>query len=363
LSWLPAHARPLSDYELASRLSYFLWSSMPDPELLEHAAAGELQRPDVLLAQTRRMLKDSRVRNFAIEFAGHWLDFRRFEEFNAVDRERFPSFNNDLREAMFEEPVQFLTDLAREDRSVLNCLYADYTFVNAPLAKHYGVPGDFRDDAWTRVEQAGQFERGGLLPMAVFLTANSPGLRTGPVKRGYWVVSRVLGERIPPPPPTVPSLPADEKNLGELTLRETLAKHRENPVCASCHARFDSFGLVFEDYGAIGERRTQDYGGHTVDTRAEFPGGVSETGLAGLREYIRAHRQADFIDNLASKLLSYGLGRTLQMSDNSVLDEMKTKLAAENYRFDSLVETVVTSPQFRARRSSVPSPTKTAMNH
>jgi hypothetical protein len=361
-SWLPAGARPLANYELASRLSYFLWSSMPDAELLARAAAGDLQRPEVLLAQTRRMLKDPHVRNFATEFAGHWLDFRRFEEFNAVDRERFPSFNNALREAMFEEPIQFLTDLVRADRSVLNCLYADYTFVNAPLAKHYGIAGTFHDDVWTRVENAGGFQRGGLLPMAVFLTANSPGLRTSPVKRGYWVVSRVLGERIPPPPPTVPSLPADEKNLGELTLRETLAKHRENPVCASCHARFDSFGLVFEDYGAIGERRTQDYGGHTVDTRAEFPGGVSETGLAGLRDYIRAHRQADFIDNLANKLLSYGLGRTLQMSDNSLLDEMKTKLAYENYRFDSLVETIVTSPQFRARRVSLPSPVNTAMN-
>lgn len=357
----PPGTRPLSGYELANRLSYFLWSSMPDQELLAHAVGGDLQRPEVLLAQTRRMLKDSRIHNFATEFAGHWLDFRRFEEHNAVDRERFPSFNNDLREAMFEEPLQFVTDLVREDRSVLDCLYGDYTFVNAPLAKHYGIPGTFADNGWTRVDKVGEFERGGLLPMAVFLTANSPGLRTSPVKRGYWVVRRILGERIPPPPAVVPDLPADEKNLGELTLRETLAKHRENPVCAACHARFDSFGLVFEGFGAIGERRTQDFGGHSVDTHAEFPGGVNGSGLAGLRDYIRDHRESDFIDNLTSKLLAYALGRTLLMSDDSLLTGMKTKLAAGNYRFDSMIETIVVSPQFRARRVS--DPTKTAMNN
>ena len=357
----PSGTQPLSNYELANRLSYFVWATMPDAELLAHAAAGDLQNPDVLLAQTRRMLKDPHVHNFATEFTGHWLDFRQFEQHNAVDRERFPSFNNDLREAMFEEPLQFFTDLVQKDRSVLDCLYADYTFVNAPLAKHYGIPGNFSDNVWTRVDNAGQYERGGLLPMAVFLTANSPGLRTSPVKRGYWVVRRMLGETIPPPPAVVPDLPADEKNLGELTLRETLAKHRENPVCAGCHARFDSFGLAFEGYGAIGERRTVDFGGHAVDTQVTFPGDVSGNGLAGLRDYIRAHREGDFIDNLNRKLLAYGLGRTLIMSDDSLLAEMKTKLAAENYRFDSMIETIVTSPQFRARRVS--DPIKTAMNN
>jgi cytochrome c553 len=357
---LPRGTRALSDYELASRLSYFLWSSMPDDALMASAAKGELQQPEVLVAHARRMLKDRRVRNLAAEFAGHWLDFRRFEEHNAVDRERFPSFDNDLRQAMFEEPLRFFADVAREDRSVLNFLYGDYTFVNAPLAKHYGIPGTFADDTWTRVDNASQFDRGGLLPMAVFLTANSPGLRTSPVKRGYWVVRRVLGERIPPPPPTVPDLPADEKGMGELTLRETLAKHRADPACASCHARFDSFGLVFEGYGAIGERRAKDFGGRAVDTRAEFPGGVNAAGFAGLRDYIRAHREGDFIDNLASKLLSYGLGRSLLMSDDLLLAEMKTQLKAENHRFGALIETIVTSPQFRTRRTA--EPVKTAAN-
>ena len=182
-------------------------------------------------------------------------------------------------------------------------------------------------------------------------TANSPGLRTSPVKRGYWVVRRILGERIPPPPATVPTLPSDEKNLGDLTLRETLARHRADKACASCHARFDSFGLVFEGYGAVGERRTVDFGGRPIDARAEFPGGVQGTGLAGLRDYIRAHRQDDFIDNLCRKLLAYALGRTLLMSDDPLIAEMKGALAAGGYRFSTLVETIVTSSQFRTKRA------------
>jgi cytochrome c553 len=351
---VPAGAKPLTDYQLANRLSYFLWSTMPDAELLARAAAGELQRTDVLVAQVRRMLKDDRVRNFATEFGGHWLDFRRFDEHNSVDRERFPAFDNELRAAMFEEPVRFLAELMRRDGSVLDCLYADYTFVNAPLAKHYGVMGNFAADTWTRVERVHQVDRGGLLPMAVFLTANSPGLRTSPVKRGYWVVRRVLGERIPAPPANVPDLPNDEKNLGELTLAQTLAKHRDNAACAGCHARFDSFGLVLENFGPIGERRTQDSAGRAVDSRAEFPGGAVATGLTGLRDYIRTHREKDFVDNLARKLLAFGLSRSLLLSDEPLIEEMKAKLVAERHRLGALVEAIVTSPQFRTRRITEP---------
>ena len=356
-------ALPLSDYALASRLSYFLWSSMPDAELLARAAAGDLHRPAVLAAQARRMMKDARIRNFAVEFGGNWLDFRRFEEHNAVDRERFPSFDNALREAMFEEPVRFLTDLVAKDRSVLECLYGDYAFVNAPLARHYGLaaPGATATD-WVRVDGASTVGRGGLLPMAVFLTANSPGLRTSPVKRGYWVVRRVLGERIPPPPPDVPILPADEKNLGDLTLAQTLAQHRENVACASCHTRFDSFGLVFEGYGAIGERREKDFGGRPVETRADFPGGRSGEGLTGLRDYIRAHREADFIDNLCRKLLAYALGRSLLPSDDELIATMRTKLTADQHRFGALVDAIVTSPQFLTKRAPATLVTQTGNN-
>lgn len=342
---------PLSDYALASRLSYFLWSSMPDEELLAHAATGDLHHPDVLINQTRRMLRDARVRGLATEFAGNWLEFRKFEEHNSVDRERFATFTNDLRQAMYEEPLRFFIDIARENRPVLDFLYADHTFVNSLLAKHYGLKIATSDPAdWVRVDNVEQHGRGGLLPMSVFLTRNSPGLRTSPVKRGYWVVRRLLGEHIPAPPPDVPELPKDESLLGELTLPQVLAKHREHQSCAVCHVRFDSIGLVFEGYGPIGERREQDLGGHAVITQAVFPNGNSGDGLAGLKRYLRDHREQDFLDNLARKLLAFALGRGLMLSDKATLDAMRSKLAADGHRFGSLIEAIVTSRQFLNKR-------------
>jgi mono/diheme cytochrome c family protein len=343
---------PLPDYALASRLSYFLWSTMPDEELLAHAAAGDLHRPEVLTAQAHRMLRDSRVRALALEFGGNWLDFRRFEEHNAVDRNRFPTFTDDLRQAMFEEPVRFLVDEFQSNLSVLDMVYGKYTFVNAVLAKHYGMTAvKPAGKEWVRVENADLNGRGGLLPMAAFLTKNAPGLRTSPVKRGYWVVRRLLGEVIPPPPAIVPELPKDEKEMGDLTLRQALEQHRKNPACAGCHARFDSYGLVFEGYGPIGELRSKDLGGKPVDMRAPFPGGKDRSGVVGLRDFIREQRQNDFLDTLNRKMLSYSLGRSLQPSDDPTLLLMRQKLAAGGYRFGTIVETIVTSRQFRNRRA------------
>ena len=343
-------AIPLSGYELASRLSYFLWSSMPDQELLNHAAAGDLSRRDVLIAQARRMLKDPRSRGLATEFAANWLDSRHFETHNSVDRERFPNFTNDLREAMFEEPVRFVEEVIRNNRSVLDLLYGNYTFVNPVLANHYGIPGvTGKKDDWVRVDDAGKYERGGLLPMAVFLTQSSPGLRTSPVKRGYWVVRRLLGEVIPPPPPQVPELPQDEAKT-DAPLRDVLAQHRSNPLCAGCHARFDVFGLAMEGYGPVGEARTKDLAGRAIDASATFPGAFQGSGFRGVQAYIKEKRQQDFLDNISRKLLSYSLSRSLQLSDDPVVAQMKTRMSATGYRFGSLVETIVTSRQFLNRR-------------
>ena len=372
---------PLPPYSLASRLSYFLWSSMPDEELLKHAAAGDLARSDVLAAQTRRMLKDPRARGLAVEFATNWLDSRHFETYNSVDRERFPFFTNKLRSAMFEEPIRFFEDVIKNNRSVLDMLYGNYTFVNPDLAKHYGMseipefkpagaerlpapwPAEparpahaFADpsvtaDTWVRVDDAGKYDRGGLLPMAVFLTQSSPGLRTSAVKRGYWVVRRVLGEVIPPPPPVVPELPQDEAKT-DAPLRDVLAQHRSNPVCAGCHARFDTFGLALEGYGPVGEKRSKDLAGRIVDTSATFPGGFEGLGLRGVQAYIKEKRQNDYVDNLSRKLMSYALGRTVLLSDEPVIEKMKGRLAVNGYRFDSLVETIVSSPQFLNKRNT-----------
>jgi hypothetical protein len=185
--------------------------------------------------------------------------------------------------------------------------------------------------------------------MAVFLTQNAPGLRTSPVKRGYWVVRRVLGEVIPPPPAVVPELPRDEAKT-ELPLREMLARHRQDPACAACHARFDAFGLAFEGYGPVGELRTKDLAGRPVDARATFPGGSEGTGLDGLTKFVKARREKDFVDNLCRKLLSYALGRTLLMSDEAAIDDMKRRLAAGGHRFGAMVEAIVQSPQFLTKR-------------
>ena len=354
-------AEPLSSYALASRLSYFLWASMPDEELLRHAAANDLQKPAVLLAQARRMMKDSRVSGLATEFTGNWLAFRLFESNNAVDRQRFPQFNNDLREAMFQEPIRYVEDTIQNNRSVLDLIYGNYTFVNPVLAKHYGVPGVEGDpDHWVRVDNAGQYGRGGLLPMAVFMTQNSPGLRTSPVKRGNWVVQKVLGIRVPPPPPVVPELPSDESKT-DLPIRQMLAQHRSNPFCAACHQRFDSFGLAYEGYGPIGDVRSKDLAGRPVDTAVTYPGGINGVGFEGLRDFIRDHRQDQFLNNLCRKLLSYALNRTLQLSDEALVDTMQTNLAAQGDRFDTMVETIVLSPQFRNKRiPEPPAPTQIA---
>jgi hypothetical protein len=343
--------RPLSDYELANRLSYFLWSSMPDEELMKHAAAGDLRNADILTAQARRMLRHGRARRLATEFAGNWLDIRRFEEHNAVDRERFPSFTSELREAMFEEPIRFVLDVIQRNGSVLDFLYGNFTFVNAVLARHYGMP-EPAGDTWARVDNAQQYARGGLLPMSVFLTKNAPGLRTSPVKRGYWIVHRLLGEYIPAPPPNVPVLPTDETKLGNLTLRDTLAQHRANPACASCHSKFDSFGLAFEGYGPIGETRDRDLAGRPVETSATFPNGSSGAGLDGLRAFMRARGQAEFVDNLCREILVYALGRSLVRSDEPLLAEMRKNLTSGGYKFGSLVQDIVTSRQFLMKRTT-----------
>ena len=340
----------LSDYDLASRLSYFLWSSLPDEELLAHAAKGDLHKPEVMAAQAKRMLQDSRARALAVEFGGNWLDFRRFEEIGTVDKDRYPNFTSDLRDAMFEEPVRFMMDVFQHNRPVLDFLFAKDTFVNPVLAKHYGITmADNRTDNWVRIEDASAYNRGGLLPMAVFLTKNAPGLRTSPVKRGNWVVKNVLGERIPPPPPVVPELPHDEAKL-DLPLREMLARHRADPNCAACHARFDSLGLVFEGYGPLGETRDKDLAGRLVDASATFPGGSQGTGLVGLRQYIHDARQDDFVDNLCRKLLAYALGRSLILTDDALVQDMRAKLAANDYRFDNMIDSIVTSRQFLSKR-------------
>jgi hypothetical protein len=258
---------------------------------------------------------------------------------------------------MFEEPLRLFLDTVQHDRSVLDLVFGRATFVNPVLARHYGIPvaepGAEESGEWRRIDDATPYGRGGLLPMAVFLTQNSPGLRTSPVKRGYWVARRILGEQIPPPPPNVPEIPADETKL-DLSLRETLAQHRAHASCAGCHERFDSLGVVFEGYGPIGERRDLDLAGRPVEIQASFPGGGEGAGLDGLRTYLREKRAEEFLDNLCHKLLSYALGRTLLPSDDRLVRDMRRTLAENGYRFGPLVDEIITSRQFLTKRGQKP---------
>jgi len=339
---------------LASRWSYFLWASKPDGPLQSAIASlhGDAGSPDSK-ATLQKMLADDRARGMVLEFMGNWLDFRRFDNHNGVDRGQFPTFSDTLRQSMADEPVEYILDLLRRNGSILELLQSDHMIMNGPLSQHYGIgaiPAE-ATNRWERVEEASKIGRGGLLSMAVFLTQNSPGQRTSPVKRGYWVVRKLLGEVIPPPPPNVPELPASEHQLGDLTLRELLAKHREHASCAACHNRFDSIGLLLEGFDPIGKPRTKDLGGRDVFVDAVLPNGRQASGLVGLRAFILEERLDDFRRHFCKSLLSYALGRSLIIPDDLLVEEMLDNLRRNDDKIQSVFETIVASPQFRTKRS------------
>ncbi len=342
--------QPLSDSALASRLSYFLWSSQPDDELLSVAKAGQLHDDAMLREQTRRMLKDPKVSGFALEFFGQWLRYRDFLERESVSREVFPGFDAPLKQAMFEEPSRLATHLIRQDRPVTDLLNGDVTLVNKRLAQHYGVPFPASGAEWCEISGIHQQGRSGLLGMAVFLTKNSQPQRTSPVKRGFWVVHHLLGEHIPPPPADVVALPAKETETNGKTIRQLMASHTEDFKCARCHVRFDSIGLAMEGFDAIGRTRSRDLAGRTIDNLVQLPSGKQARGVPEFSQYLAAERADDFIKTLNRKFLGYALGRSLQLSDQPLLDTMQAKLKENEYRFATLFETVVTSPQFRNQR-------------
>ena len=342
--------QPLTDLALASRLSYFLWSSQPDEELLAVAKSGKLRDDAVLRAQTRRMLRDPKVGGFAHEFFGQWLRYHDFLQQESVSREVFPAFDTALKQAMFEEPSRLTTHLILQDRRITDLLNGDVTLVNKRLAQHYGLPFTGADGEWTEVSGLHQQGRSGLLGMAVFLTKNSQPQRTSPVKRGFWVVHHLLGEHIPAPPADVVALPAKETDTNGKTIRQLLALHTEDVKCARCHVRFDAVGLSMEGFDAIGRARTKDLAGRAVDNLVPLPSGKVAHGVPEYSQYLAAERADEFTKTLGRKFLGYALGRSLQLSDQPLLETMQSRLKESDYRFGVLFETVVTSPQFRNQR-------------
>ena len=343
---------PVTDTELATRLSFFLWSSAPDAELAALAAAGKLRNPDVLAAQTRRMIQDARVRRLANEFGAQWLHTRDFDKHNEKSERHFPTFAA-MRAALNEEPVRFFTDFFQRDGSVLDLLNADHTFVNGALAQHYGIAG-VSGEVWRRVEGVQAKGRGGVLGFGATLAMQSGASRTSPILRGNWISETLLGERLPRPPKGVPVLP--EVPPAGLTERALTEKHSSDPKCAGCHLRIDPLGFALEGFDAIGRLRTKDAAGLSIDARTRTVDGTELDGLNGLRSYILNQRRDAFTRQFCRKLLGYSLGRGVQLSDQPLIEAMQAKLAANNYRVGVVMEMIVRSRQFceiRNRDSAV----------
>jgi mono/diheme cytochrome c family protein len=334
----------ITEFELASRLSYFLWSSMPDDELLSLAEKRELREGDVLERQVRRLLRDPRAQALTDNFAGQWLQLRSVKS-ATPDRKTFPAFDEALRQAMIRETELFFAAVVREDRSVLDFLDADFTYVNERLAKHYGLKG-VKGPEFRRVSLTGTPRRG-VLTQASILTVTSNPTRTSPVKRGKWILENILNTPPPPPPPDVPELDDDGKELTG-SLRQRMEQHRAKPLCASCHQRMDALGFGFENFDGIGAWRERD-GKFAVDASGLLPGGESFKGPLELVKVLKA-RQGEFRRCLAEKMLTYALGRGLELYDKCTLDDLCSEMQRHQDRFSSLVLAIVKSDAFQMRR-------------
>jgi hypothetical protein len=343
----PSKVHRISDFELATRLSYFLWSGMPDDALMTLAETGKLHVPAVLDAQVNRMLADNRSSAFAANFAGQWLETRNLDVLKP-DPQKFPEWDPELRDAMKTETRLFFEAVLRENRPLSDFLDAKYTFLNERLAKHYGISG-VTGPEFRRVELTGD-QRGGILSQASVLTVSSYPNRTSPVIRGKYVLQNILGTPPPPPPPDVPAL--DEAALGNSgSMRQQLEKHRANSTCASCHSRMDPLGFGLENYDALGKWRTMD-GKFPIDSSGTLPDGSTFNTPAEMRAILKA-QLPEFSHCLIEKMLIYSLGRGLERYDRRTVDEMNRQLAASGYQFQTLIHKVVQSLPFQSRRGEV----------
>src|SRR6266536_97365 len=339
---------PLDDYQLASRLSYLLWATMPDAELSALADRGKLHEPAVLKAQVKRLLDDPRSRALFDGFGAQWLGLGSLES-KTFDTAKFPKMTGALRSSMYDEARLFFESIVRENRSVVSLVDCDYTFLNGTLAALYGLDKRVTGSRWRKVKLT-DANRGGILGMPGILAVTSFPNRTSPVKRGVWVLEQVLGEHVPPPPPNVPSLEKQDKQTVEnLTLRERTELHRKDPVCANCHKILDPIGFGLENFDAIGRWRDQDDGGGAIDAAGELPGGKRFSSPRELKTIIAA-RSGDLARNVTEKLLAYALCRQLEGYDEIVVDHLMEPIAKDGYRMQTLITEIVTSYPFTHRR-------------
>jgi hypothetical protein len=338
----------LSDLELASRLSFFLWSSLPDDELLAVAERGQLTDPAVLEQQTRRLLADRRSRALIDNFVSQWLRLRNLESQQRESAD-YPEFDENLREAFRRETELFVESTIRDDRSVLELLSANYTFLNERLARHYGIPGVY-GDRFRRVTLDENHPRGGLLGQGGLLMVTSHPNRTSPVLRGKWLLESMLGAPPPEPPPDVPGLPERGDGGVPASVRDRLEQHRANPVCASCHAPMDPLGFALENFDAIGSWRATSEAGLPIDSSGTMPSGTQFEGPAGLRSVLLS-RDEEFAGALTEKLLAYAMGRGLEYTDQPSVRQMLRDAAPDTYRWSSLILGIVKSEPFQGRRT------------
>ena len=341
----------VSDIELASRLSFFLWSSIPDDELLTLAADGRLSNAGVLEQQVRRMLADSKAEALVSNFVGQWLQLRNLRS-SVPDSREFPDFDAQLRQAFQRETELLVESVMREDRSVLDLLNADYTFVNGRLARHYGIP-NVQGDAFRRVRVTEDARRG-LLGHASILTVTSHSNRTSPVRRGKWILENLLGSPPPPPPANVPPLKEEGELAQPQTMRERMEQHRANPVCASCHKAMDPIGFALENFDAVGAWRTRD-GRIPIDTAGQFVDGSAVEGPVALRAAV-LRQPENFVSTLTEKMLIYALGRGIDHRDMPTVRTIVSVAAPQDYRFSALVLGIVRSAPFQKRIIVAPQP-------
>jgi hypothetical protein len=338
----------LSDVELASRLSFFLWSSIPDRQLIDLAARGELSKPEVLEREVRRMLADPKAPDALVrDFASQWLNLRRIHDV-VVHPDFYPNFDESLLNGFREETELFVASTLREDRSVLDLLRADYTFVNERVARHYGLPGIY-GSRFRRVTLPNTEQRGGLLTHGSILATTSYPERTSPVLRGKYLLDNIFGLPVPAPPPDVDTtLPDIKPGAVPPTIRERLALHRQNPVCNSCHQSIDPPGFALENFDAIGGWRTVDEGGRPVDAVGTLVNGATIEGLTGLRRYL-LEKPDRFPHTMTEKLLAYAIGRRLEYYDRPAVRRIVRDAAASDYRWSSIILGIVKSPTFQMR--------------
>ena len=343
---------PLDDYQLASRLSYLLWATMPDAELSALADAGKLHEPAVLKAQTKRLLADPRSRALFDGFGAQWLGLESLDS-KTFDTAKFPQMTREMRSAMYDEARLFFDSIVRENRSVVSFLDSDYTFLNGTLAKIYGLEKSVTGPQMRKVKLT-DANRGGILGMPGILATTSFPNRTSAVKRGVWVLEQVLGEHVPPAPPNVPSLEKqDQKTVANLTLRQRTELHRTDAVCANCHKILDPIGFGLENFDAIGRWRAKDDTGGAIDAAGELPGGKRFSSPKELKAIIAA-RKDDLTRNLTEKLMAYALCRQLEGYDRIVVDRLMKDIASDDYRIQTLITGIITSYPFTNRRIQDP---------